>query len=83
MVTHGKKQRTILGNFYNITNTPPPETKWGKTILLYEEFAARFNRQDESIAVVVKQKNLDEFRKLIGEPKAVLAHVDEYVVVRN
>jgi len=81
VVTHSNKKRTFLGNFYELTDQPDPITRWGKSLLTFEEFAEHWNRSDTPFVILVKEKNLRRLERLIGVVAKRLAVDDEYLLV--
>ena len=81
VVTHSNKKRTFLGNFYELTNQPDPITRWGKSLLTFDEFADHWNSSDTPFVILVKEKNLRRLERLIGVVAKRLAVHDEYLIV--
>jgi 4-amino-4-deoxy-L-arabinose transferase-like glycosyltransferase len=81
VVTHSNKKRTFLGNFYELTDQPDPITRWGKSLLTFEEFAEHWNSSDTPFVILVKEKNLRRLERLIGVVAKRLAVDDEYLLV--
>ena len=81
VVTHSNKKRTFLGNFYELTDQPDPITRWGKSLLTFEEFAEHWNNSDTPFVILVKEKNLRRLERLIGVVAKRLAVDDEYLLV--
>ena len=81
VVTHINKKRTFLGNFYELTNQPDPITRWGKSLLTFDEFAEHWNRSDTPFVIFVKEKNLPRLERLVGVVAKRLAVHDEYLIV--
>ncbi len=66
VVTHSNKKRTFLGNFYALTEQPEPITRWGKSLLTFDEFADRWKSSDTPFVILVKEKNLRPLERLVG-----------------
>ena len=81
VVTHSNKKSTFLGNFYELTNQPDPITRWGKSLLTFDEFAEHWNRSDRPFVILVKEKNLRRLERLVGVVLKRLAVHDEYLIV--
>jgi hypothetical protein len=81
VVTHSNKKRTFLGNFYEFSNQPDPITRWGKTLLTFDEFAEHWNSSDTPFVILVKEKNLHRLERLVGVVAKRLATYDEYLIV--
>lgn len=81
VVTHSNKKRTFLGNFYAITKRPTPITRWGKSLLTFDEFAERWKSSDTPFVILVKEKNLRGLERLVGVVPKRLAAYDEYLIV--
>ena len=81
VVTHSQKKRTFLGNFYEMTNQPDPITRWGKSLLNFDEFADRWKSSDTPFVILVKEKNLRAMERLVGVAAKRLAAHGEYLIV--
>jgi 4-amino-4-deoxy-L-arabinose transferase-like glycosyltransferase len=81
VVTHSNKKRTFLGNFYEFSNQPDPITRWGKSLLTFDEFAEHWNSSDTPFVILVKEKNLHRLERLVGVVAKRLATYDEYLIV--
>ena len=81
VVTHSQKKRTFLGNFYEMTNQPEPITRWGKSLLTFDEFADRWKSSDTPFVILVKEKNLPALEGLVGVASKRLAAHGEYLIV--
>jgi 4-amino-4-deoxy-L-arabinose transferase-like glycosyltransferase len=81
LITHGRKKRTILGNYYAIGKRVDPLTPWGKAILDFDEFKEIWKTTELPLRVVVKKKNLPRLIKEVGESPARLAAIGEYLLV--
>jgi len=80
-VTNPNKKRTFLGNYYALTNRSEPSTAWGKTVLDFDEFSARWHAASQPILVIVKEKNLPRLAEDLGEMPRRIGAVDEYALV--
>ena len=54
-----------------LTNQPDPITRWGKSLLTFDEFADRWKSSDTPFVILVKEKNLRRFgtARRRGSPK--------------
>ncbi|MGZ8433584.1 MAG: glycosyltransferase family 39 protein [Candidatus Binatia bacterium] len=83
VVTHSQKKRTFLGNFYALTKQPEPITRWGKSLLTFDEFADRWKSSNMPFVIMVKEKNLRSLERLVGVvPKRLAAHGEYLIVAR-
>ncbi|MGZ8483328.1 MAG: glycosyltransferase family 39 protein [Candidatus Binatia bacterium] len=83
VVTHSQKKRTFLGNFYALTKQPEPITRWGKSLLTFDEFADRWKSSNMPFVILVKEKNLRSLERLVGGvPKRLAAHGEYLIVAR-
>lgn len=83
VVTHSNKKRTFLGNFYELTKQPEPITRWGKSLLTFDEFADRWKSSNMPFVILVKEKNLRSLERLVGGvPKRLAAHGEYLIVAR-
>lgn len=83
IVTHANKKKTVLGNFYAVTNRAWPDTRWGKALFDFNEFREVWNQNETQLLIIVKQKNLARMEKEIGASPRKLTSVDEYVLLSN
>jgi 4-amino-4-deoxy-L-arabinose transferase-like glycosyltransferase len=83
MVTHSNKKRTFLGNFYAMTDREEPTTQWGKALLDFEEFQAKWQNAKQPLLIIVKAKNLPRLVEQVGESPIKLGVFDEYLVIRK
>ena len=81
LITHEQKKRTFLGNYYAVRQTTEPVSAWGTVILNFEEFRKRWDTDQQSLLIVVKEKNLARLAEDVGELPVRLAGVDEYLWV--
>jgi 4-amino-4-deoxy-L-arabinose transferase-like glycosyltransferase len=81
LITHGRKKRTFLGNYYAIGKRADPLTPWGKAILDFEEFKTIWQTTRQPLLIIVKEKNLPRLEEEVGEALLRLAAADEYLVV--
>jgi hypothetical protein len=83
IVTHANKKKTVLGNFYVATNRAWPDTRWGKALFNLDEFREVWEKNNTSLLIVVKQKNISRMEKEIGASPHRLTSIDEYVLMSN
>ena len=83
IVTHANKKKTVLGNFYVVTNRAWPDTRWGKALFDFDEFREAWKKNKTPLLIIVKQKNLSRMEKQIGASPRKLTTVDEYVLLTN
>lgn len=81
IITHGRKKRTFLGNYYAVGKQADPVTPWGRALLDFEEFKRVWQTTRQPLLIVIKEKNLPRFIEDVGESPAQLAAVDEYLIV--
>jgi hypothetical protein len=81
LITHGKKKRTFLGNYYALSERAQPTTRWGKAMLDFEEFREKWKTVDAPLLIVAKDKNLSRLEEQVGAAPRKLASIDEYVVL--
>jgi len=81
LITHGRKKRTFLGNYYAIGKRADPLTPWGKAILDFDEFKKIWKTTELPLRIIVKEKNLRRLTKEVGESPSRLAAIDEYLLV--
>ncbi|MGH7797167.1 MAG: glycosyltransferase family 39 protein [Candidatus Binatia bacterium] len=81
VVTHEKKKRTYLGNYYAVGKRADPVSAWGTVIIDFEEFRERWKTTKEPLLIIVKEKNLTRFVQQVGESPVRLGAADEYLLV--
>lgn len=81
MVTHKNKKKTFLGNFYLVTQRPEPVTRWGKALMDFDDFTARWQNFDQPLVVLVKEKNLRALEQRVGTATKRLAADGEYMLI--
>ena len=81
IITHERKKRTFLGNYYAIGKQADPVTPWGTALLDFEEFKQVWQTTQRPLLILVKEKNLRRFVENVGESPSRLAAVDEYLIV--
>jgi 4-amino-4-deoxy-L-arabinose transferase-like glycosyltransferase len=81
LITHDQKKRTFLGNYYAVRQTTEPVSAWGTVILNFDEFRKRWDTDQQTLLIVVKEKNLARLAENVGTLPVRLAGVDEYLWV--
>jgi 4-amino-4-deoxy-L-arabinose transferase-like glycosyltransferase len=81
LITHDQKKRTFLGNYYAVRQIAEPVSAWGTVILNFEEFRRRWDADQQSLLVIVKEKNFARLTDNVGELPVRLAGADEYLWV--
>jgi 4-amino-4-deoxy-L-arabinose transferase-like glycosyltransferase len=82
LITHERKKRTFLGNWYALGRSQPARA-WGTVILTFDEFGERWQTNSDPLLIVVKDKNLGRLIDNLGESPIKLGAADEYLVVAN
>ena len=73
-----------MASNYLAARRPAPAVGYGPVVLTYEEFAMRWKSGDQSLRVIVKEKNLERLMQEVGSTIAKpLAFFDEYLLVAN
>jgi hypothetical protein len=80
-VTYANKKRTFLGNYFAMSKRTAPLTPWGKAVLDFAEFGARWRTATQPLLVILKEKNLPRMAQEVGQMPKRVAGVDEYAVV--
>ena len=81
VITHSKKKRTFLGNYYALGRRAEPQTRWGKALFDFEEFGNRWRTTKQPLLILVKEKSRAGLEQQVGEATRVLASIDDYVLV--
>jgi 4-amino-4-deoxy-L-arabinose transferase-like glycosyltransferase len=78
------ERHSIMASNYLAARRPAPAAGYGPVVLSYEEFAMRWKSGNQSLRVIVKEKNLPRLMREVGSPAAKpLAFFDEYLLVAN
>jgi 4-amino-4-deoxy-L-arabinose transferase-like glycosyltransferase len=81
VITFGNKKRTFLGNYYALGKRSWPITKWGKTLMDFDEFSNQWKSSQQPMIVMVKEKNRNRLEQQIGAAPRKIAAVDEFVLL--
>ena len=81
LVTHGDKKRTFLGHYYEVAERKDLTTPWGDAIFDFGEFREKWQTSQQTLLVVVKDKNLRRLARNVGEQPRKLADIGEYALV--
>jgi hypothetical protein len=81
VITHGKKKRTFLGNYYALSNRAEPVTRWGKSLLNFDEFARCWQSAQQPLLIFAKERNLAHLTEQIGATPTTVAGFNGYVVL--
>jgi hypothetical protein len=79
LITHEKKKRTFLGNYYAIGKKA--QSAWGTVILNFDEFSERWNSDPVDWLIIVKEKNLPRLIQNVGAPTIKLGAAGQYLLV--
>jgi len=81
VITHSKKKRTFLGNYYALGRRAQPDTRWGKALFDFDEFGNRWRSNKQPFIVLVKEKTRVQLEEQVGEATKALASVGDYVLL--
>lgn len=82
VVTHEHKKRTYMGNYHAVGERADPTTRWGKTIVSFQEFREIWNSTTQPpLLIIVKEKNFRRMATQLGESPVKLAAAGEYLLV--
>lgn len=81
VITHGKKKRTFWGNYYVLGNRAEPVTRWGKSLLDFDEFARSWQTAKQPMLIFTKERNLAHLTEQVGSTPREVAAFNRYVVL--
>lgn len=78
------ERHSIMASNYLAARRPAPAAGYGPVVLSNKEFAMRWKSGNQSLRVILKEKNLPRFMREVGSPAAKpLVFFDEYLMVAN
>lgn len=83
MVTHSRKRKTFLGNYYALANREEPVTRWGEALLDYEQFSQRWRSAQQPMVIFLKEKNQTRLEQQVGAMAKRVGAFDEYIILRK
>jgi 4-amino-4-deoxy-L-arabinose transferase-like glycosyltransferase len=83
MVTHNRKRKTFLGNYYVLTDREEPITRWGKALLDFDEFRQRWRSAQQPMVIFLKEKNRQRLEQEVGVAVKSVGAFDEYIVLHK
>lgn len=81
VITHNKKKRTFLGNYYALGRRAEPDNRWGQTLFDHDEFVNQWRSTKQPLLILVKEKSRAGLEEQVGEATKKLASVDDYVLL--
>ena len=81
VITHGKKKRTFLGNYYALGRRAEPDSRWGKALFDHDQFATQWRTTDRRLLIFVKEKSRARLERQVGAATKKLGSVDDYVLL--
>ena len=83
MVTHSRKRKTFLGNYYALANREEPVTPWGEALLDHDAFRQRWRSAKQPMVIFLKEKNQTRLEQQVGATANRVGAVDEYIILRK
>jgi 4-amino-4-deoxy-L-arabinose transferase-like glycosyltransferase len=83
MVTHSRKRKTFLGNYYALANREEPVTRWGEALLDYDQFSQRWRSAKQPMVIFLKEKNQTRLEQEVGAAVKRVGAFDEYIVLHK
>ncbi len=81
VITNNKMKRTFLGNYYALGRRAEPETRWGKALFDFDEFADQWRSTKQPLLILVKERNRKELEKRVGAATQKLASIGDYILL--
>jgi hypothetical protein len=81
VITHSKKKRTFLGNYYALGGRAEPDTRWGKALFDFDEFGDQWRSTKQPLLILVKERNRAGLEERLGAATKKLASVDDYILL--
>ena len=81
LVTNENKKQTFMGNFFALRAGERSPMSASETILSFQEFQKHWQTAEQSLLVIVKEKNLPRMARNVGEVPAHIGAVGEYLLV--
>ena len=78
VITNNKMKRTFLGNYYALGRRAEPETRWGKALFDFDEFADQWRSTKQPLLILAKERNQTELEKRVGAATKKLASIGDY-----
>jgi 4-amino-4-deoxy-L-arabinose transferase-like glycosyltransferase len=82
-VVQTRERQSIMASNYLAARRPAPALGYGPVVLAFDEFAARWQAGNESLRVIVKEKNLARLSQEVGAVPQQLVRFGEYLLVGN
>jgi hypothetical protein len=73
----------VMGSWYVGEHRPVAAADYGRVLLTFAELSEQWQRKDQSLRVLVKEKNLPRLTMDVGTEPKVLTRFDEYLLVSN
>jgi hypothetical protein len=83
MVTHSRKRKTFLGNYYALANRDEPVTRWGEALLDYDQFSQRWRSVQQPMVIFLKEKNQFRLEQEVGAAAKRVGAFDDYIVLHK
>jgi len=81
VITSNKKKRTFLGNYYALGKRAEPDTRWGKALFNFDEFANQWRSTKQPLLILVKERNRTELEERVGAATKKLASIGDYILL--
>ena len=81
VITHSKKKRTFLGNYYALGKRADLNSRWGKALFDFDEFRDQWQSAKRPLVIFAKEKNRARLAEQVGEAPKAIASVDDYVML--
>jgi len=81
VITHNKKKRNFLGNYYALDGRAEPDTRWGKALFDFDEFGDRWRSTKQPLLILLKARNRPGLEDQLGAATKLLASIDDYILV--
>lgn len=82
LVQSGDK-RDVMGSYYIAEKRPAPAPGRGPVLFTFEQFAQQWNKGEQTLRVLVREKNLPQLSATIGAVPTQVLKMGNYVLVSN
>jgi 4-amino-4-deoxy-L-arabinose transferase-like glycosyltransferase len=82
-LVQAREKKEVMGSFYVGERHPAPAAGYDQVLFTFEEFAARWKKNELPLRVFVKEKNLARFRRAVETPPRILMKFNDHLLVTN
>jgi hypothetical protein len=82
-LVQSENKLSVMGSWYVGERRPAAAARYGQVLFTFAEFSRQWQRDDQSLRVLVKEKNLPRLTTDLGTQPKLLTHFEEYLLVSN